>query len=152
LGMMPFALHPLALVALVVEAVVYAMFAASLGMYCAARCRTTKRALTATLLVGLLGTTLLPWGAGKFVSLLVLDEQPVRRGGPYAYYQPQPAPWPEQLGAGFTPARVLYRTVRPYELYPRYYGFDDTYDPDGGEFVLAAAVGLVVYVGLAFGL
>ncbi|HEY1378017.1 MAG TPA: ABC transporter permease [Gemmataceae bacterium] len=151
LGMMPFALHPLALVALVVEAVVYAMFAASLGMYCAARCRTTKRALTATLLVGLLGTTLLPWGTGKFVSLVLMVDQEVSARGPFGYRPPQPMPWPELVGAGFTPARVLYRTVRPYTLYPRY-GYDDDYDPDGGEFVLAAALGLLVYGGLAFGL
>ena len=37
LGMLLFALHPIALPVLIVETIVYAAFAVSLGMYCAAR-------------------------------------------------------------------------------------------------------------------
>src|SRR5947199_7732189 len=41
-----------------------------------ARFATTKRALAATLLIGLLGTTLLPWAAGKFGAAVPADGWP----------------------------------------------------------------------------
>jgi ABC-type transport system involved in multi-copper enzyme maturation permease subunit len=148
-GIIPFALNPILLPVLVLETLVYAAFAASLGTYCAVRFPTTKQALAATLLVGLLGTTLIPWAGGKLAGAMLADDRqllpPARL---YAYGWKSPLPWPELIGAGLTPPRVLVNTVVPTRDWYSY-GWPD--DPSwSGGMIVPIAFGLSVYAAAAF--
>lgn len=149
LGVLFAALHPLLLPVLVVETAVYAAFAAGLGMYCAARCRTTRQALAATLLIGLVGTTLLPWAGGKLAAAVLVDPPP-RRLMAYPWQRP-PMPWPEKIGLGLTPSRALANTVVPWrEYYSSGWWYDWSYDTE--NVVAPVAFGLAVYALAAWGL
>ncbi len=156
MGMIPFALHPLALPVLVVETLVYAAFAASLGMYCSVRFATTRQAVTATLLIGLIGTTFVPWGIGKMATVVFVGAQPAPVPTlPYYTRLRLPTPAPERLGLGLIPAWVLARTVVPFGEYyqpvqwyydPSWYQYDSCQSVN--EVVLPAMLGLAIY-GLA---
>jgi hypothetical protein len=152
LGVLVFAVNPLMVPVLAVETLVFAAFAVSLGMYCAARFSTTKQALAATLLIGLVGTTLVPWAGGKFFGVMAWDVQPMTPPGRlYNYGRPPPTPWPELVGLGLTPPRVLASTVVPWRsYYPSGWYYDHDYGGDG--VVLPIACGLVVYGLAAWGL
>ena len=151
LGMVPLALHPLALPLLVLETLVYAAFAASLGMYCAVRFATTCQALTCMFLIGLIGTTLLPWGVSKFAGALLVDDQPPSQSQYYSRYGVPPRPWPEQVGLGLTPAWVLMNTVVPVrQWYPHFAEYHGS--GTWADLVLPATVGLLIYSVAAFGL
>jgi hypothetical protein len=152
LGMMPFALHPFALVFLVMETLIYAAFAVSLGMYCAAWFPKTGQALRATLLIGLIGTTLLPWGLGRVAKLVATDSKPLPPTMPYYTRTVRNDPMPELMSLGLVPPWVLARTAVPFTAY--YQGTQWYYDPawyqyDGrqsvNEVVVPAAVGLTIY-------
>jgi ABC-type transport system involved in multi-copper enzyme maturation permease subunit len=151
LSMMTFALHPLALVVLVIETVIYAAFAASLGIYFAVFCRTTKQALACTLLIGLVGTTLLPWGIGK-VAAIMSGEPPLPAMTPAYYtrtrYQP---PTPEQVGLVFVPPWVLARTAVPLKEHHSWY-YDRAwydFDTEGELFLPSIGIGVSVYAAAA---
>ena len=151
LGMLPMALYPLALPVLVLETLVYAAFAASLGMYCAARCGTTRQALTTMLLIGLVGTMLLPWGVGKLAGAVLADGRPPPRPQYYSRFDAPPPPWPEEVGLGLTPPWVLMNSVVPvrqwYPYFAEYNGNDNW-----AALLLPATAGLLVYSLAAFGL
>jgi ABC-type transport system involved in multi-copper enzyme maturation permease subunit len=112
LGVLALALHPLAVPWLVIECVVYAAFAASLGMYCAARFLTTKQATAAALVAVLFGTTLLPWAGGKFATAVLPEGLwATPRPRVVSYRWAEELPWPERVAAGLTPVRVLFESV-----------------------------------------
>jgi ABC-type transport system involved in multi-copper enzyme maturation permease subunit len=115
LGILALALHPLALPLLFLECYVFGMFFVSLGIYFSARYPTTKHAVTAALMVGLVGSSLLPWAGGKLVTAVLPDElwRPAPPSNPWlrAYGQEQVQSWPDEMAAGLTPARVLYNSV-----------------------------------------
>jgi ABC-type transport system involved in multi-copper enzyme maturation permease subunit len=140
------ALHWVSLAALVVETLVFAGFAVSLGMYCGARCATTRHAITATILIGLIGTTLVPWGVGAAATAVLGMERPPTTPV-YLRYPPSP-PWPETVGHGMIPPWVLIRSIAPYDLYDysEYY-YSGAYDPriPDGEEMASIVAGLLVY-------
>jgi ABC-type transport system involved in multi-copper enzyme maturation permease subunit len=151
LAMLTFALHPLALMALVIETFVYAAFAASLGMYFAAVCSTTRKALACTLMIGLLGTTLSPLGIGKMAAILAGEPPPPPNWFSNMKWQPKPMSMPERLCLGLVPAWVMSRTVVPLtSYYPATYNYKPAwYEYDSGRSVaeveLPAMMGLLVY-------
>jgi ABC-type transport system involved in multi-copper enzyme maturation permease subunit len=129
LGAMALALDPLGIPLLLAECLVYAAFFVSLGMYCAARWPTTKQAAATALVVGLLGTTLIPWAGGQ-VLMVALPEKlwetdSHRRGysDPSMYFGRVERPWPEDLAAGLTPPWTLFESCFPNHLLwsPYYY-------------------------------
>jgi ABC-type Na+ efflux pump permease subunit len=154
LGMLPFALRPSALPVLAVETVIYAAFAASLGMYCSVRFATTRQAITATLLIGLIGTMLLPWAAGKAGAILLYGARPppptpaqlIYTRNPYSDFRDL-TPWPGRLGLGLMPPWVLIQTVQPF----RTYEYLNIYEPDQ-IFTAYSAVGLLAYAAVAYAL
>jgi hypothetical protein len=152
-GILVMALHPLAAALLAVEVLVFAAFAASLGLYFATRASTTRQATTAALIAFLFGTTILPWAAGQAVmaALPGWSYTPSRmaRVPAYRYYRTELV-WPEKLALGLSPVRVLYNsTVSGFDVYNPYI---DAYGTDralGGVFP-SAAFGLTAYAGLAW--
>jgi hypothetical protein len=115
-------------------------------MYCGARCATTRQAITATILIGLIGTTLVPWGLGTATTAVLGIPEPFRPR--FFWREPPPMAWPEAVGRGLTPPWVLARSVVPYELYPRAYWFG--YDAFGrslsdGEAAMTVTLGLFAY-------
>jgi ABC-type transport system involved in multi-copper enzyme maturation permease subunit len=174
LGMLPLALHPLAVPVLVLETMVYTTFAASLGIFFAVICHTTKRALTTTLLVGLIGTTFVPWAAGKYATIVIDPPRPVqnslrqypyyseydrapvqnslRQYPYYSEYDRAPTPWPERIGQGLVPPWVLANTVVPLEAYPFGSWLHQRDDHYLAEMIIPTAFGLVFYSGLSWAL
>jgi hypothetical protein len=152
LGMMAFALSPLAAVLLLAECLVFGAFAVSVGMYCTARCPTTKQAVTAAMVVALFGTSFAPWAGGKLL-MAALPEATWRPSQAYIYYpnnsRREVTPWPDRLAAGLTPARVLFETVVPNRAYfqPYMYSYAETGE-QLAELFPWLALGLLVY-GLA---
>ena len=154
LGMLPFALYPLAIPLLMLETIVYAAFAASLGLYCSVRFATTRQAITATLVIGMMGAMLMPWAAGKAATIVLFGQKPppptmaqlYNSRNPYEDFEYQ-TPWPERLGSGLTPPWVLIQTVMPF----RSYDYLDGYEADR-RFTLFSAFGLLVYALAAIGL
>jgi ABC-type transport system involved in multi-copper enzyme maturation permease subunit len=153
LGTIPFALNPILVPVLVLETCVYAAFAASLGLYCAARFSTTKQALAVTLLVGLAGTTLVPWAGGKFATAVLSGDWLVASSrfdrGPYGYPRLWVPPWPEILSLGLTPPRVLATTVAPANAFYQYSWSDDIGVP-AENLMVAITFGLTVYAAAAY--
>jgi hypothetical protein len=150
LGLLPFALHPLALLLLLVECLVYGAFFVSLGMYCAARFPATKQAASAALVIGMVGTSFLPWVGGKLLPLVLpasmwSSPMPVHRG-PGFMAQPTIAAttWPEEAALGFTPVWVLYESVQPNRSY--YSTFFSGSRNDGfGQLLPWILLGLLMY-------
>jgi hypothetical protein len=152
LGLMAFALSPLAMALLLAECLAFGAFAVSVGMYCAARCPTTKQAVTAALVVALFGTSFAPWAGGKLL-MAMLPEWTWKPSQAYVYhsdyYRREATPWPDQMAAGLTPARVLFESVVPNRTYFRLGSY--TYTESGeqfGELAPWLLLGLFVY-GLA---
>jgi ABC-type transport system involved in multi-copper enzyme maturation permease subunit len=150
LGMLAFALHPLALVLLLAECLVFAAFFAGLGMYFAARYPTTRQAATAALVVGLIGTSLLPWAGGKLLTAVLPPEMWMAHRPNVLYYgYVEERPWPDKLAAGLTPARVLFESVVPNVPYfQSFYVYIDN-GRQLGELVPWALLGLLVYAAAA---
>jgi ABC-type transport system involved in multi-copper enzyme maturation permease subunit len=142
LGMLPFALHPLAVPALMIETMVYAAFATSLGLFFAVRCRTTRQAIAATLLVGLLVTTLVPWGFGRVMTAASGERPTTRRPVYYGSYPPPPrALTSEDWVRGLVPPWVLVSTIVPNGTFHYNYSVEPVID----DVLMPAFGGLAIY-------
>ncbi|MFO0807888.1 MAG: ABC transporter permease subunit [Gemmataceae bacterium] len=146
LGVLALAVSPFAVPLLILGVLVFAAFAVSLGMFCAAHFPRTKQAASVTLMILLFATTLMPWTLGKITGAL-MDPQPAFSMG-RPWQRPQ-MPWPEALAGGLTPPRALASCVIESDYFQ---GFGYYYRPDEDRFsemAVPIAIGLMVYGGLA---
>ena len=108
-------------------------------------------ALTATLLIGLLGTTLMPWGIAKVTTIVLEGGRPIPK--PAYYYGQYEVPRPstvEAVGMGLVPPWVLARTVVPFEVYsPTQWWYREP-GPSFEQMVVATGAGLAVYCLMAW--
>jgi hypothetical protein len=125
----------------------------SLGLYCSTRYRTTKQATTAALVIGLFGTTAVPWMLGQFLmaALPAAWYQPPRPPAPAWRYAQSSRTWPEKVALGLTPVRVLYESVvvSNYDVWNHYTPFGSGREWTT-ELAPPAVCGLVMYAALAW--
>ena len=89
--------------------------------------------MRATLLIGLIGTTLLPWGLGRVARLVATDSKPLPPPTmPYYTRVRRADPMPELMSLGLVPPWVLVRTTVPFGAY--FQGGVWYYDPPWYEF------------------
>ena len=140
---------------LFVEVVVFAAFAVSVGMFCAAKFRTSKQAISVTLVVLLLGTTLVPWIGCKVLAITLAEE----RVPAESFYSNSSryTPWTGQLATALSPPRALAESVVESEFtmhwyYQRESGFRFLVPYLFGSLVLyaLAAAGLAKYAAANF--
>jgi ABC-type transport system involved in multi-copper enzyme maturation permease subunit len=143
-----FLLNPLAVVALAVETVVYAAFATSLGLFFAARCRTTRQAIAATLLIGLLGTTIVPFGLGKVLAVATGERPPALQQVYYGRFPPQATITSQEWVLGMVPPWVLVQTVVPNSDFLTNYAVR----PEMENILMPAFAGLVIYAAASWAL
>lgn len=110
LGALTMAVEWSSVLFLTASTVVFAAFSVSIGMLCAARFRTGKQALAVTLLILIVGTTLLPWTGQIVVSPLTDAWPPTRTRAPWDMSN-FAIPWSRQLAAAFSPPRALAECV-----------------------------------------
>jgi ABC-type transport system involved in multi-copper enzyme maturation permease subunit len=154
LGLLAMAVHVLAVPFLIAEVAVYGAFMVSLGLYCSTRYRSTKQATTAALVIGLFGTTAVPWMAGQFLMTALPPAwyQTPRAPAPAWRYAQSSRTWPEKVALGLTTVRVLFESVVPnYDVWSHYTPFGA-----GREWTTEVAPpavwSLLVYGALAWGL
>lgn len=147
LGALALAVSVWAIPLLICATTAFAAFAVSLGMWCAARYRRTRTAVTAALLILAFGTTLAPWAFGKLAGA-VLDAGPTR---PMAFrWGPPHTPWPERVAAGLSPPQALAASVLRSSYFWSSYNYYDGWDDEAApETLFALAFGIIVYTALA---
>jgi ABC-type transport system involved in multi-copper enzyme maturation permease subunit len=146
LGVLAFAVAWYSVPLLFVEVLIFAAFTVSVGMLCAVKFPTTRQAMTVTLLVLILGTTIAPWIGCKVLGIAV--GQPVVRAPSHPVYDF--GGWFEELAVALSPPRALAESIVESE-----YGFRNGYYGSGGgnheflEFAPYLSWSLMCYSALA---
>jgi ABC-type transport system involved in multi-copper enzyme maturation permease subunit len=136
---------------LLVEVLIYAACAASVGMLCAAIFASSKQAMTMALLFLMLGTTLAPWIGCKVLAIATgeLQAWPPASGvqpPAWGYGNRLRTPWTDHLATALSPPRTLAESVVESEFHTlRWFNRGDNFEP----FVPYLACGLIIYLAAA---
>jgi ABC-type transport system involved in multi-copper enzyme maturation permease subunit len=134
---------------LFLEVMVFAAFAVSVGMFCAAKFKTSKQAITVALLILILGTTLVPWIGCKVLGIVTGESSMPSAQSPYGrypYINRADTPWTDQLAKALSPPRALAESVVESEFAYHWY----TYQRDDGfQFLVPYLLGSLMLYALA---
>lgn len=119
---------------LVIVTLVFAAFSVSVGILSAAWCGTGKQALACTLLILIVGATLVPWMGGAIVG--AVSGTAKLAGTTWQWQEP---PWNEQLGRAFSPPSALAESII------QRYQYSDLWDREFMAFVPYLLVSLMMY-------
>ena len=146
LGVVAFSIAWYSVPILFAEVVIFAAFSVSVGMFCAARYRTSKQAITVTLLVMILGTTLVPWIGCKVLGTVF--GEPVRQNRNYqfvAYDDRRHLPWADDLSIALSPPQALAASVVESE-FARHWNYQRD---DGFEYFVPYLLGSLFLYAMA---
>lgn len=132
------------------EVLILAAFSVSVGMVCATAARTSKQAMTITLLILVLGTTMVPWIGGKVVSIAVGGVPSMVPTQTYRMSR-NAQDWPELWAKALSPPRMLAASVVPSEYHHTlWYGPDTEFEELAPFLATSLAAYLLVAIILGF--